>query len=274
MESFSSRQEDGHKLDWGMAAEVAAGVSTLFGGNQGVNYLGLRIPNLPLSNGQAAFSTATKRSMYASTTNDIPNGSATSLSPFQPMFTASNATQTACPPPVRMSFGRELSDLTNPTNGNGWQLSLSPRMSHSSATSTEPPSRKRSLDEMIEDSSTIKPNSGQSSATRRRLSEPVEGPSARSVYLEKNRKAASKCRNKQKKQQEDLVEKARDGERRNKVLKAERELLRMTVRELMEIVATHSQCPDDRLKRYVQREANRLARGDLATRTVHDEKTS
>lgn len=94
---------------------------------------------------------------------------------------------------------------------------------------------------------------------RRRTSECIEPGSVRAVYLEKNRKAANKCRAKQKKQQEDLVEAARDMERKNRVLKSEVEFLKSDLRELMEIVATHNRCPDTRLTSYVQLEADRLA---------------
>ncbi|KAF2245347.1 hypothetical protein BU26DRAFT_382890, partial [Trematosphaeria pertusa] len=96
---------------------------------------------------------------------------------------------------------------------------------------------------------------------RRRKSENVEPGSARAVYLEKNRKAASKCRNKQKKQQEELIETARDVERKNRALKAEVEVLKDGMRELMELVGRHTNCPDSRLSTYVQREADRLAAG-------------
>jgi cyclic AMP-dependent transcription factor ATF-2 len=106
-------------------------------------------------------------------------------------------------------------------------------------------------------------DSGPYTTGRRRKSENVEPGSARAIYLEKNRKAASKCRTKQKKQQEDLVEAARDQERRNKVLKSEVEILKSDLRDLMELVGAHNECPDTRLKRYVQLEADRLAaRGD------------
>ncbi|KAH7359857.1 hypothetical protein BKA66DRAFT_573962 [Pyrenochaeta sp. MPI-SDFR-AT-0127] len=96
---------------------------------------------------------------------------------------------------------------------------------------------------------------------RRRRSEFAEPGSARAVYLEKNRKAASKCRSKQKMQQEELVETARDAERKNRALKAEVELLKGGMRELMDIVGQHTDCPDGRLRTYVQREADRLASG-------------
>lgn len=94
---------------------------------------------------------------------------------------------------------------------------------------------------------------------RRRRSENVVPGSARAIYLEKNRKAASKCRTKQKRQQEDLIEAARDQERRNKVLKSEVEILKSDLRDLMEMVGAHNDCPDARLRKYIQMEADRLA---------------
>lgn len=96
---------------------------------------------------------------------------------------------------------------------------------------------------------------------RRRRSENVEPGSTRAIYLEKNRKAASKCRSKQKMQQEDLVETARDVERRNRYLKTEVEMLKGGIRELMEIVGQHNGCEDSRLRDYVQRKADRLGSG-------------
>ncbi|KAH9859229.1 hypothetical protein J1614_012245 [Plenodomus biglobosus] len=98
-----------------------------------------------------------------------------------------------------------------------------------------------------------------SSSGGSRRSENAEPGSARAIYLEKNRKAASKCRNKQKMQQEDLVETARDVERRNFLLKAEVEVLRGVMQELMMVVGQHNDCADGRLRAYVQREADRLA---------------
>ncbi|KAF1997760.1 hypothetical protein P154DRAFT_605004 [Amniculicola lignicola CBS 123094] len=93
----------------------------------------------------------------------------------------------------------------------------------------------------------------------RRISKPIEPDSARAIYLEKNRKAATKCRNKQRLQQEALVETARDEERQNKMLKAEVASLKADLGELMAIVGTHAKCSDGRLRMYVQREADRLA---------------
>lgn len=107
----------------------------------------------------------------------------------------------------------------------------------------------------------LSPATTHSSSGRRRWSEQVEPGSARAIYLEKNRKAANKCRNKQKMQQDDLVETARAMERRNKLLKAEVEMLKGGVVELMEIVGQHTECADGRLGTYIQREADRLASG-------------
>jgi hypothetical protein len=96
---------------------------------------------------------------------------------------------------------------------------------------------------------------------RKRGSEHVEPGSARSIYLDKNRKAASKCRSKQKKHQEDLVELARGVERRNKILKVEVAMLKESKQQLMDIVAQHVDCPNSRLEAYLQREADRIAFG-------------
>lgn len=109
------------------------------------------------------------------------------------------------------------------------------------------------------------PSQKHSGTGRRRRSEFAVVGSARAIYLEKNRKAASKCRSKQKRQQENLVEEARDVERINRALKAEVEMLKSGMRELMDIVGQHTHCSDSRLKQYVQREADRLATGCMHT---------
>ncbi|KAJ4364450.1 hypothetical protein N0V83_009044 [Neocucurbitaria cava] len=96
---------------------------------------------------------------------------------------------------------------------------------------------------------------------RRRKSEYAEPGSARAIYLAKNRQAASKCRGKQKRHQEELVELAREVERKNKDLRAEVEVLKCALRDLMNTVAQHNGCSDKRLTAYVQREADRLAAG-------------
>ena len=98
----------------------------------------------------------------------------------------------------------------------------------------------------------------QAKAGRRRGSKYVEPGSTRAIYLEKNRKAANKCRSKQKQQQDELVETARDVERHNKILKAETEILKSGMRDLMEAVSKHKECPDARLKLYLQCKADWL----------------
>lgn len=120
--------------------------------------------------------------------------------------------------------------------------------------------REGSIDHNRHDSSRSHVDSPQHMMTARRQScEKPEPGSARAIYLEKNRQAASKCRTKQKRQQEDLVEAAREVERKNKVLKSEIELLKSDLRDLMNLVGEHHECPDGRLRRYVQLEADRLA---------------
>lgn len=99
----------------------------------------------------------------------------------------------------------------------------------------------------------------QAQVGRRRGSEYAEPGSVRAVYLEKNRKAASKCRGKQKRQQEELVETARNMERRNTILRVEVEILNGELQCLMQLLAQHTKCPDARLKQYLQREADRIA---------------
>ncbi|RMZ71940.1 bZIP transcription factor [Pyrenophora seminiperda CCB06] len=94
---------------------------------------------------------------------------------------------------------------------------------------------------------------------RKRRSEYAVPGSARAIYLEKNRKAASKCRNKQKHEQEQLVEKAREKERTNRMLKGEVHVLESELRAIKESVGQHANCQDPRIWAYLQMEANRLA---------------
>ncbi|KAH7385502.1 hypothetical protein DE146DRAFT_208949 [Phaeosphaeria sp. MPI-PUGE-AT-0046c] len=115
--------------------------------------------------------------------------------------------------------------------------------------------------EQTRKSSTKKP----SKVGRKRKMEDAEPGSERAIYLEKNRKAASKCRGKQRKQQEDLVERARGIQQRNKCLKAEVAMLQHGLRVLMEIAGHHHDCPDSRLAIYLQRGADRLAAGYAPT---------
>jgi DNA polymerase III delta prime subunit len=65
--------------------------------------------------------------------------------------------------------------------------------------------------------------------------------------------------------QEDLVEEARKSEFKNRLLKAEVEMLRSDLNGLMDIVGLHAHCLDSRLTLYVQREADRLATGNMTS---------
>lgn len=135
--------------------------------------------------------------------------------------------------------------------------------SHFTSIGDEHQAKRRSIASVSFDSdSAISPTL----STRGRRSSCVEPGSARAVYLEKNRYAARKCRTKQKKHQEVLVEAARDMEQKNKQLKAEVEFLRSDMRDLMGLIFQHGSCPDQRLSRYVQREADRLGAQDSAKR--------
>jgi hypothetical protein len=97
--------------------------------------------------------------------------------------------------------------------------------------------------------------------SKRRKSMPVEPGSERATYLEKNRQAASKCRTKQRRQQEQLIINAREVERMNKILHHEVDRLKAEMRSLMGYVAMHNDCPDQRLRMYIQREADKIAAG-------------
>lgn len=177
------------------------------------------------------------------------------------MFTASNHFDPATVSPMNMHF-----DVDNAAPGSDIKMSFDGQM-HQTAPSTfasfadqnDPLSTKGRCDSLQSNVGSQSPTMSQTQVGRRRGSEYAQPGSARAIYLEKNRKAASKCRSKQKRQQEELVETARVVERHNKILKAEVDLLKNDMQGLMELVAQHSECPDSRLKTYIQREADRLA---------------
>ena len=125
----------------------------------------------------------------------------------------------------------------------------------------DPLSSQRRCDSLQFNSGAHSPTMPQLQVGRKRGREYAESDSARAVYLEKNRKAASKCRNKQKQQQEELVETARDVKRRNKILKAEVAILKGEMQGLMQLVSQHTKCPDTRLRLYLQRKTDQLAAG-------------
>ncbi|KAF2844303.1 hypothetical protein T440DRAFT_473499 [Plenodomus tracheiphilus IPT5] len=184
------------------------------------------------------------------------------------MFTASNTmttnrtTATISPLQTRFNMDGDNATYNDPFSSQtqSWALDAQDTMSFS--TGYHDPSVKRHSESPQARHGQSSPVTSHSSGGRRRRHENAEPGSARAIYLEKNRKAASKCRSKQKMQQDDLVETARDVERRNRMLKAEVDMLKGGVQELMEIVGQHT---DGRLRAYVQREADRLAAG--ASRT-------
>lgn len=94
---------------------------------------------------------------------------------------------------------------------------------------------------------------------RKRTTEHVEPGSARAISLKKNREAASKCRRKQKAEQEALAEKSRDSEAANRLLRAEKQMLQNEVQQLKALLGQHVNCPDQRIARYLQMQADRLA---------------
>ncbi|KAL1640549.1 hypothetical protein SLS61_010244 [Didymella pomorum] len=180
------------------------------------------------------------------------------------MFTASNHFDLATVSPMNTHF-----DVDNASPGSDIKMSFDGQMQQPSTFATfanenDPLSTKGRCDSLQSNFGSQPPRMPQTQVGRRRGSECTEPGSARAIYLEKNRKAASKCRSKQKRQQEELVETARYVERQNKMLKAEVDMLKADMRGLMDLVGQHSDCPDTRLKRYVQREADRLLRyGDM-----------
>jgi hypothetical protein len=149
-------------------------------------------------------------------------------------------------------FGTNLgTNATSPTFGGTFPPDAS--------TNCQPTPTKLRHDSLYVKEQEQSPNTKQTTVGRRRKSEFAEPGSARAIYLEKNRKAASKCRSKQKQEQEALVERARDAERRNRILRSEVDLLQEELRNIKEIVAQHADCPDRRLGQYLQRQADRLA---------------
>lgn len=120
-------------------------------------------------------------------------------------------------------------------------------------------SRRPSITTTTTTTTTATPTTTTTTGRRRRNSEYVEPGSARAIYLEKNRRAASKCRSKQKHEQEQLVERSRQYERKNRMLKAEVDMLQAEVRALKDLLGQHAHCPDQRIAQYLQMEASRLA---------------
>jgi cyclic AMP-dependent transcription factor ATF-2 len=203
-------------------------------------------------NAQAVYSS----SVFTALSALSPAQNITAISPIQKRFNENKIDTTS-------NCDLALDTLSPPTKQS--KITQSSVYSHQTPLKSRSDSMQMNLDGST---ATMKSHVG-----RRRKTEFVVTGSARAIYLEKNRKAASKCRNKQRRQQEELVETAREAEHRNRVLRAEVEMLRGGMRELMDIVSQHSDCPDNRLKLYVQREADRLVNGEII-RTAYLSPTS
>ncbi|KAF2821020.1 hypothetical protein CC86DRAFT_373929 [Ophiobolus disseminans] len=216
------------------------------------NYMHFQAPSTTTSvDSQTAYVNTTSASHYRSMAYAVPS-----------TFTAANAMRQPCSTtlsPLQTHFdpSHTSTNQHSSTVSDNLRAPLSTPVSSSTSSDQVPYGRPDTGVRTRTDSHSQIPK--KSSGGRRRNSESVEVGSARDIYLEKNRRAASKCRNKQKRQQEDLVEEVREKERRNKLLKGEVEMLRGGLHELMEIVGQHANCPDSRLTLYVQREADRLA---------------
>jgi hypothetical protein len=184
----------------------------------------------------------------------------------QPTFKAANV----------MAYNQSVSGLSSAQASSG-PVESSPILRNNSI--VEPPNFHGTQNEFQRADSTIEQTDASfskksSKVGRKRKMEEAEPGSERAIYLEKNRQAASKCRNKQKRQQEDLVEQAREVQTRNKCLKAEMDLLQHELRVYMEYAGHHHQCPDSRLAIYLQREADRLASGCTRASTSPHSPTS
>lgn len=163
------------------------------------------------------------------------------LQPSPAMLTTSNAQldpyNSATVSPLDTRF-----DVDHASPGSHISMSLDGQMHETAASNyatfvnnTDSLSTKSRCDSLQPNLESYSPTTPQTQSGRRG-SEYAEPGSARAIYLEKNRKAASKCRSKRKRQQEELVETAREVERENKILKAEVEILQNSIRDLMELV--------------------------------------
>lgn len=94
------------------------------------------------------------------------------------------------------------------------------------------------------------------------------GDPSRERHLEKNRQAASRCRMRQKRKVEELERLAKESQWMNKLLNNEATKLRAELGTLKNIAAEHSNCPDDRLAKYIQRVADRLVEPHDAMQTI------
>jgi hypothetical protein len=188
-------------------------------------------------------------------------GSTVDIYPTSATMTASNAQQdtynTATISPSNTHFHVEqISPLSDTKSSIGSQrFTFAPSYYLPYTNDADSSSSNHRCDSLHSDTKSHFPKA---KAGRRRGSKYVEPGSTRAVYLEKNRKAARKCRSKQKRQQDELAETARDVKRRNKILKAKTEILESEMRNLMEVFSQHTECPDARLKLYLHRKVDSL----------------
>ena len=201
-------------------------------------------------NGTLEVSTASLQSSLATFTASTTQPDTCDSATISPMDTRFDVDYTSLGSDIRMSL-------------NGQTHQTAPSNYATFVNKTDPLSTKSRCDSLHSNFEPYSPTTPQTQSGRKRGFEYAEPGSARAIYLEKNRKAASKCRSKQKRQQEELVETAREMERRNKILKTEVQILKISMRDLMELVSQHSECPDTLLKLYVQAKADRLARGGV-----------
>lgn len=160
-------------------------------------------------------------------------GSTVDIDPTSATMTASNAQQdtynTVTTSPLNTLFNVEqISSLSDTKSSIGSQRFIFAPSDYSLFTNdADSLSSKHRCDSLY---SNTKSHFPQVKPGRRRGSRYVEPGSTRAVYLEKNRKAARKCRSKQKRQQDELVETAHDVKRRNNILKTETEILESEMR--------------------------------------------
>jgi hypothetical protein len=83
----------------------------------------------------------------------------------------------------------------------------------------------------------------------------------RSKFLERNRKAASKCREKKKQWMQDLEDARADLEKRHRLLQADFSALVEEVSQLKNQLMVHSGCHDANIDKWIEREARRFVHG-------------
>jgi hypothetical protein len=91
--------------------------------------------------------------------------------------------------------------------------------------------------------------------------EPESDDANRSKFLERNRKAASKCREKKKQWMQDLEDAKPDLEKRHRILQDGFSALVKEVSQLKNQLMLHSGCHDANIDKWIEREARRFVHG-------------